>query len=336
MADLPVRGGSPFAAGRLRRLEVGVVLTAALFAAAGAGAALVVGGREVMGALGRLDGLTLLVLLLLSLVNYALRVLRWHRLAQRIGVAVPITRTTLYYLAGFSMTATPGKVGEALRLWLIKRSDGHRYDRMLPLFLADRLFDSLSVLLLGLIGIAAFPEQRWIAILAVLALALFMACLSRPAWLLQALLWLFGALGRRGARLIAGLRRAVRGTAAMLKAAPFADALLLSLVGWGAECIAFSLLLDAIGAPVGVAAASFVFAFSAAVGAATLLPGGLGGTEATMVALLASLGVDLGTALAATLVIRATTLWFSVALGFLVLPAALRTASAARPVAARA
>jgi uncharacterized membrane protein YbhN (UPF0104 family) len=258
-------------------------------------------------------------------------VLRWHRLARRIGVAVPIGRTTLYYVAGFSMTATPGKVGEALRLWLIKRSDGHRYDRMLPLFLADRLFDSLAVLLLGLVGIAAFPEQRWIAILAVAGLAALMAALAWPGWLLQGLLWLFGAVGRRFARVIASLRRSVRGTAAMLKAAPFADALLVSLIGWGAECIAFSLLLDAMGTPIGVAAASFIFAFSAAVGAATLLPGGLGGTEATMVALLSSVGVDLGTGLAATLVIRATTLWFSVALGFLVLPAALRTAAAARP-----
>jgi glycosyltransferase 2 family protein len=47
-----------------------------------------------------------------------------------------------------------------------------------------------------------------------------------------------------------------------------------------------------------------------------------------MVALLSSLGVDLGTALAATLVIRATTLWFGVALGFVALPLALRVAAA--------
>jgi uncharacterized protein (TIRG00374 family) len=336
MADLPVSGGTPFAVGRLRRLEIGVVVTAALFAAAGAAAALVVGGGEVLAALGRVDALTFVILILLSLANYGLRVLRWHRLARRIGVGLPFARTTLYYLAGFAMTATPGKVGEALRLWMIKRSDGHRYDRMLPLFLADRLFDALSLLLLGLVGMAAFPEQRWIAILAVLVLAVLMAGLSRPGWLLTSLLWIFGALGRRFARVIASLRRSVRGTAAILKGAPFADALLLSVIGWGAECVAFSLLLDAMGAPIGIPAAAFVFAFSAAVGAATLLPGGLGGTEATMVALLASLGVDLGTALAATLVIRATTLWFSVALGFLVLPAALRTAAAARPIGAEA
>ncbi|HXV23565.1 MAG TPA: lysylphosphatidylglycerol synthase transmembrane domain-containing protein [Alphaproteobacteria bacterium] len=327
MADLSVRGGSPFAAGRLRRLELWAVFAAASFATLGAAAALFVGGGEVLAALGRIDALTLLLLLALSLANYGFRVLRWHRLALRLAVAAPIAKTLLYYVAGFAMTATPGRVGEALRLWLIKRSQGHRYDRMLPLFLADRLFDSLSVLLLGLVGIAAFPQQRWIAILAVLVLMVVTASLARPGWLLQSLLWLFGAVGPRFARPLAGLRRSVRGTAAILKAAPLADALVLSIIGWGAECIAFSLLLDAMGAPIGLAAACFVFAFSAAVGAATLLPGGLGGTEATMVALLSSLGVDLGTGLAATLVIRATTLWFGVALGFLALPFALRIAS---------
>ncbi|MDF2763357.1 MAG: hypothetical protein K0S81_351 [Rhodospirillales bacterium] len=336
MADLPVTSPPPFTAGRLRRLEWGVVLTAAIFAALGGAAALLVGGSEVLSALARIGPGTLLTLLLLSLLNYALRLLRWHRLAQRIGVGVPIARTTLYYIAGFAMTATPGKLGEALRLWLIRRSDGHRYDRMLPLLLADRLFDALGLLLIGLAGIAAFPEQRWIAVLAVAALGLLVAALARPGWLLGCLLWLLGAAGPRFARPLASLRRSVRGTAAILKAAPFADALLLSAIGWGAECLAFSLLLDAMGAPIGIVAAAFVFAFAVAAGAATLLPGGLGGTEATMVALLASLGVDLGTALAATLVIRATTLWFGVALGFLTLPAALRTAIAVRPTGAEA
>jgi uncharacterized membrane protein YbhN (UPF0104 family) len=308
---------------------LGAVLAAALFTAGGGAAALIVGGGEVATALALIDAPTLTALLLLSLANYVLRLLRWHRLGLRLGLSLPLRRTALFYVAGFALTATPGKVGEALRLWLINRSSGHRYDRMLPLFLADRLFDALALLMLGLAGAAAFPEQRWLPAVGVAGLILVMAGLARPRWLLTVLLWLSGWLGRRFARPLASLRRAVRGTAAILKAAPVADALFLSLIGWAAECLALALLLDAMGAPVGLAAACFVFAVSAAVGAATLMPGGLGGTEAMMVALLSSLGVELGTALAATLAIRATTLWFSIALGFLVLPAALRIAAAA-------
>ena len=49
-----------------------------------------------------------------------------------------------------------------------------------------------------------------------------------------------------------------------------------------------------------------------------------------MVGLLLAVGVDLDIAVAATAVIRVTTLWFAVALGFLVLPAALRSAQGDR------
>jgi uncharacterized protein (TIRG00374 family) len=308
----------------LRRLEYGVVLTAALFVAAAVLFSVLVGGVDVLAAVKRISPATLLWLIALSLLNYALRVLRWHRLSLRLNVAVPIGRTFLYYLAGFSMTATPGRVGEALRLWMAKRTHGHRYDRMMPLLVADRLFDSLSVILLGLAGAAAFPQQRWIAVLFLISVIAATVALAWPGWILRLLLWLFGAVGRRFGRLLASVRRAIRGTALILQAAPLIEALLLSLVGWGAECLAFSMVLDAMGAPIGPAAASFVFAFAAAIGAITLLPGGMGGTEATMVALLSGLGVDLSTSLAATLVIRATTLWFSVALGFMTLPVALR------------
>jgi hypothetical protein len=50
-----------------------------------------------------------------------------------------------------------------------------------------------------------------------------------------------------------------------------------------------------------------------------------------MIALLLALGVDFQTALAATLVIRLTTLWFGVGLGFLALPSALRLARGRSP-----
>lgn len=47
------------------------------------------------------------------------------------------------------------------------------------------------------------------------------------------------------------------------------------------------------------------------------LPGGLGGTEATMIVLLGLGGVDAADAGAATILIRLATLWFAVILGVL-------------------
>ena len=71
------------------------------------------------------------------------------------------------------------------------------------------------------------------------------------------------------------------------------------------------------GAAVGLRAATFIYAAMTVAGALSFLPGGLGVTEAGMLALLAKFGtgIDRGTAAAATFVTRGATLWFAVALG---------------------
>jgi uncharacterized membrane protein YbhN (UPF0104 family) len=50
-----------------------------------------------------------------------------------------------------------------------------------------------------------------------------------------------------------------------------------------------------------------------------MMPGGVGSTEVTMVALLALHGVSLGVATLAAVGVRMGSIWFSVALGFAVL-----------------
>jgi uncharacterized protein (TIRG00374 family) len=60
----------------------------------------------------------------------------------------------------------------------------------------------------------------------------------------------------------------------------------LGLAGWSAEVLATWLVLDGLGADVGLAAAAFVFAFGMLVGGLPIFPGGVGGAEATMVACL--------------------------------------------------
>ena len=96
----------------------------------------------------------------------------------------------------------------------------------------------------------------------------------------------------------------------------------LGAIGWMAEGYAFYLLLVWLGADVSLWIAVSIFIFSTIVGGLTGAPGGLGGAEATMVALLALDGVPLEIAVPATLVIRVTTLWFAVLIGLAVFPAA--------------
>jgi uncharacterized protein (TIRG00374 family) len=314
----------------LRRGEFAVVVCACAFAAVTAAVAVWLGADEAIARLFAFNYGVVAGMLALSLVNYALRALRWQLFSRHLGIDVPPARAGLYYLAGFSMTMTPGKVGEALRLWLLERIHGVRYQRAAPLFLADRIGDAIALLLLCLLGLAAFDQYRGALLAAASLVALAVLVLLNPSLGAAAVRAAYG-VARRGKRLFAGVRIALRRTARLFDARIFALSLVLGLVGWLAEALAFHWLLTTLGADIGLPRAVFIFAFSMVVGGASMLPGGLGGAEAAMFGLLLVAGVEEGPAVAATAIIRVTTLWFAVGLGFIALPPALRLARARAP-----
>lgn len=317
--------GLPFARngrGFLKQAETVAVVTAALFAAGAALAGILLGMDEFLALLGRLSPWLIGGMLALSLVNYGLRAWRWHLFGRKLGVEVPFGRTVLYYAAGFALTTTPGKLGELLRLWLLERGHGYPYQRTTPLFIGDRVGDANAILLLCLAGLGAFGGHVWVTAGALLLVGAGTLLLLKPRLLARPLLLAYGVVGR-WPRLFAGVRTSLRHTARFFTPRLYLAALLLGTAGWLAECLAFHMVLEALGAAVSFQQAVFVFAFSMLVGAASMLPGGLGSTEAVMVGLLAAIGVEIPTAVAAAVVIRATTLWFAVALGLAALPVAL-------------
>ncbi len=98
----------------------------------------------------------------------------------------------------------------------------------------------------------------------------------------------------------------------------------LGVLSWGGECLALYLILLGLGAVPSLELlnqATFALATASLVGSASLLPGGLGAAEGTVAAVLQVVaGQPRDVSVAATLLIRACTLWFGVTLGALALP----------------
>lgn len=277
--------------------------------------------------LARLDAGLVLALLGLSLINYTLRALRWQALSRAAGLRVPLLRNGLYYVAGFAFAVTPGKVGEVIRLWLLRRHHAAPYRRTLSLLALDRVSDAVPLLALCLLalclpGVGAFAGHGWsLAAVGGIVLAGLLLVLRPDA--LAAVIKLVYARVRRRPRLFAGALRALRSMGTLTTPRVLLMAMTLGALGWSAEILAAWLVLERLGADVGLAAAAFVFGFGMLVGGLPLFPGGVGGAEATMIALLLLLDVDAGTAVTATAVIRLATLGFALVLGFLALPFAI-------------
>ena len=96
-------------------------------------------------------------------------------------------------------------------------------------------------------------------------------------------------------------------------------ATLISVVSWLFECIALVYVIEGLGvAPrwLLVQQSTFIFAASTLFGLVSLLPGGLGVSEASSTGLLVwMVPLTQADAVAATLLIRFGTLWFGVLLG---------------------
>jgi len=300
----------------------------AAFAVGLIGIAATTGWDDSITAISRLTGEQLAVLLALSLINYGFRSARWHVYTNALAIPTTFLEDCRHYLGGFALTATPGRVGELIRLRWIWLETGARPDRTASLVLIDRAADLAAVGLMLAVSVAvssAGLQGGWTVAFIAIVIAMIV---TRPELLRLAVTLGWKLIGRFP-KFFATVRRASRGLHIFSQPAVFFPATVLGVLGWCAEAVAFFLLLQWMGADISLSVALAIFFLSVLTGGATGLPGGIGGAEAAMIAGLTFKGVPIEIALPATAVIRLTTLWFAILLGIAVFPFAERRAEKA-------
>lgn len=303
-----------------RKVALSAILGALVFAAL----SLFTDIRQVGDSLAGFRWTALWLILGWTIFNYVLRWLKWDYYLRKLGMGdgVSFADSALLFTSGMIMAVTPGKVGEVFKSYLLKRVNGTPISASAPIVMAERLTDGLGMLLLMAVGLNLYPPARPLFWLLLAAGTLGIAALQyRPA-----ALWLLDRVDR-----LPGLKRAgpaarafYESTFALLSWRLLLVSTILSIVSWGGECIAFYYVLTGFGVEPSanlLLIATFVFAASTLFGLVSFLPGGLGTSEASSVALLVALipALTLPVATAATIMIRFCTLWFGVSLGILAL-----------------
>jgi uncharacterized membrane protein YbhN (UPF0104 family) len=312
--------GQPASVGGLltgRRIMAGVVLAIVVLTA------LVLFGdaRDLATAFRRFEWRLLPLVLLLTLWNYAWRFVKWELYLRRLNVPPLRFRSSLLvFLSAFSMSLTPGKVGELVKSVYLRRLTGEPVSRTSAIVAAERVTDALAMLILAAAGLVQFSYGRpFLAALAVV-IALGLLAMQRQALLLRAL----GVV--EGWPVVGGpIRHAyvfLEASGVLYRPGTLASAVGLGVVSWIGECVAFLLVLHGLGLAATwhlLIVATFVLAVSSLAGGASLLPGGLGVADASVAGMLLLLVADDGmnrtVAAGATLLIRFATLWFAVLLG---------------------
>ena len=250
----------------------------------------------------------LLVALGLACLNFALRLARWAWYLKILGIRISASDSVLVFLSGLAMSVTPGKLGEAAKCVLLQERWGVEFRRSLPVVLMERLMDLAAVVLLALTGVSLLP--LWMASVATglfAATAVFVFLAARGGVNLAGLPVL-----RRWREELAASREALRQLASP---GPLAGGLTLGVAAWLSEGAALWVVLQGVDASVEIHRAVSIYAAATLVGAVTTLPGGVVGTEGSMLTFLLQSGVPRVAASASTLVVRLATLWFAVAVG---------------------
>lgn len=261
------------------------------------------------------------LILLLTLLNYGLRFVKWDYYLHQLNVKnISRADSAGIFTAGLTMAMTPGKVGELLKSYLVKQVSGAPMSSTAPIVIAERLTDGVALLFLASAGLAIY-QYGWQLLLFVLLLAVGIVLVSQNRTLANSL-FAFGARIPLVSRFMHLAQAFYDSAAQLLSLRNLLLAIGIGFVSWSGECIAFFLVLVGLGLEptwLLLVQASFILAASTLIGSVSMLPGGLGVADVSVTGMLlllvASPLMTQDAAVAATLLIRFCTLWFGVSIG---------------------
>ncbi|WP_115562902.1 lysylphosphatidylglycerol synthase transmembrane domain-containing protein [Xanthomonas arboricola] len=247
-------------------------------------------------------------------ITYLFRYWRWRWLLRRKGHRVPFLRGLVSYLAGFALTATPGKAGELMRIRYFARI-GIPPERTLGVFVFERASDLMVILSLSLLAAPVFPT---LGALAAVVLGFVCVLFGAAAW--PALLNRLTSLSERLPS--TWLRRLTRfGLAAVLELRScldpqaFAQSMLAGSIAWGLTSAVFVGLCTGMGLLLDPVVAFGIYPLAMLIGALSFVPGGVGTTELAIVLMLDRLGISAADAIAVAVAARLVTLWYAIVVG---------------------
>lgn len=273
--------------------------------------------NELLLAFGSFKWVLFPVVLLLSLGNYIARYFKWEYYTNILQIPLKRKLNFSIFLSSFIMSITPGKIGEVFKSYLVKEQVGTPISKSAPIVIAERITDFLSLILLSIFGAITFGYGTDLIIGVAIVFLLIIILLSSRKLSLRIITFFekFHSISKASHR----IHTAYESIYQMISIKALSVAILISVIAWSFECIGFYIVINSFGIEnllhINIFVATFIYGFATIVGAITMLPGGLGATDASITGLLVILQIPKNISVASTLIIRIATLWFAVIVG---------------------
>ena len=258
--------------------------------------------------------------------GYFLRYLRWRIILNSFGFYPSAKIESKLWMASYSFTATPGKIGELIRCFFLKKIFNIPLKDSFFSITLERLFDLIAVIIFVLCflifnyrDLRLNLEQNFILwIVFSIFLGLIIAIKFTDYKKFRGLLVnkKFKVFGKQ-IRIEDFLK--LSNLKNLLKLETLFKITFLSLFSWGLEGLSFFVLIQKLNFDISFLKATLIHTTSGLIGALTMLPGGLGFTEAVTVSILQFQTIPLEYGIAITSIIRLMTLWYITLLGLIYL-----------------
>jgi uncharacterized protein (TIRG00374 family) len=258
-----------------------------------------------------------LLCLLSALCGYIIRTIKWNYSLKQVDAFVPIKPCSEIFFIGTAFSVTPGKLGELIKSYYLKKLYNIEVSRTIPIIFADHLTTLIAWLIfIGFTFHAFTTSYRTIIIIFVMILLALYVIKNQSVmnYLIKLITNFRFSLKYRN-----NLAELYDSTRALLNNRRLVITILLSLASSFTECFPLFLLLNSLGNDVSLTESIFIVALSTIAGTLSLIPGGIGVLEGSVIGLLIFVGVDASLAISISILERLVVLWFGVLIGLLIL-----------------
>lgn len=240
-----------------------------------------------------------------------IRSFRWILMLRHMKIKIPLKQNIIIYFTGYTFSLTPGKLGEGIRSKYLKDDHNIPVEKSFPTVFSERYYDVIGVISIVFI-MTGFVEQNPIVYISLVLLVFFyFAAKKNNATKILSPLKKIKKLSNFTKKVLISMDT----LEVLLKPKIFLKSSIITIIAWGIEALAVFFVFLSFDINIGVEKASSLYVITSFIGAASFLPGGVGGTEGSMLGLLLLDGFSYNEILGPVLVTRFLALWYMIMIG---------------------
>lgn len=246
-----------------------------------------------------------------------IRVIRWHIFMKYVSDLIPFVKNVFYYLSGYSMLISPGRIGEVIKSPYIKRDYGISISKTAAVVFVERFYDTLASITIISVAISFTTLPKTILVIPTSIIAIMIAIMTNKK-LFTKITMRLGKIKIIG-NIIPNADESFEVIFGLIKSKFFFIGTGLTLCVVFCEAVSVYYLLESLGSKLDFATLAAVFHISNFLAAASMLPGGLGILEGGFSGLLILYHIPKDISFSAAVLIRiiATGLFSIIGLAFL-------------------